>query len=226
MSDRDSYVSSRITDSQYESLKTAAQAQALTVAEWLRLAVLRRISGDDSTTAGLVRDVLATRILLLNLLYYLGPDGSKLGREGLKKAQQRARDSSQTQVQKLLSLDPDGQEPQDKEGRLHGQPVKARLTEAHYDTVTLAAASAGTTVSEWLRQAVLTDLERQTVLQILKDQVLALRLILEESVTTLLTEGGQLDRNALAALTKRTDPVPAGRNTSQPSRGEDSTQQD
>lgn len=224
MSDRDFHVGTRITAQQYKALRRAAEAQALTVAEWIRLAVLRRISGEDSTAAGLIRDVLAARILLLNVLYFLGPDGNSLGRDGLKQVPRRASESSQSQLQTLLSLDSEGAEPSMESRMTQGQSIKARLTEAQHETVTLSATAAGSTVSDWLRVAVVTDLERSTLLQILSNRVLALRSILEESVTTLVTDGGQLDRNAIAILTKRTDPVAAGSNTTRPSRREESPQ--
>jgi hypothetical protein len=50
MGDRDYHLGTRIADLQYTSLKAAADAQALTVAEWVRLAVLGRVSGDDSVS--------------------------------------------------------------------------------------------------------------------------------------------------------------------------------
>ena len=222
MGDRDYHLGTRIADLQYTSLKAAADAQALTVAEWVRLAVLRRMSGDDSVS--LIRELLAVRIILLNLLYFLGPEGT-LTAEALKEVPQRAVKSSTSQLQKLIPGDDEPAAPGSRR-RTRQRTVKARLTESQYETVKLSAAAAGITPAEWLRDAVVVQLEHDPLLQILRQRVVAVRFILDESIATLTTDGGRLDHAVISHLTKRTDPAPVGRAKTRPASRDESPQED
>ncbi len=213
MLDRDYFVGTRIADSHYNSLKTAADDQALTIAEWVRLAVVRRITGEASTSRALVQELLAIRIMLLNLLFAMGPDGANFGRQRLQNLPRRADESSQTQVQRLFPAPPAG----GPGGPTRHRTVKVRLNKTQHETVKLNAAAAGITVSEWLRDAVVVQLQHDALPKVLKQRVLAVCLILDASIATVTAEGGRLDQTVMADLSKRTDPAPAwygrGRNS-------------
>jgi hypothetical protein len=226
MPDRHYFLSTRITDTRYRALRLAAESAGLSVSEWLRLVLFRRTSGEDSLPLSLLQEVLATRITLLNLLFYLGPEGTTFGRERLQNIPRKAAESSQVQVQRLFPAPThDGPtRPSSAPPCLHA--VKFRLNDSQYATVKLEAEGKGLTSSEWFREAITSALNTETVLSTLKQQVLGVRFILDESIAMLTTDDGHLDRTVIADLTKRTEPAPVGRGNTRPASRDESLQQD
>jgi predicted HicB family RNase H-like nuclease len=226
MPDRHYFLSTRITDTDYRALRLAAETAGLSVSEWLRLVLFRRTSGEDSLPLSLLQEILATRITLLNLLFYLGPEGSMFGRERLQAIPRKAAESSQVQVQRLCPAPT-----QDSPGQASLAPprlrgVKFRLNDSQHAAIQVDAEAKGLTSSEWFRQAITSALNTQTVLSILKQQVLGLRFILDESIAILTTDDGHLNRAVITDLTKRTEPAPVRRANTRPARRNESLQED
>ena len=208
MSTRDSIICIRLTESDHKAVGLAAEASALKVSEWVRRAILRRLSGKDSLSGSLIRQSFAVRFILLNVLLYLGPSPRGLKPERLKELWLAADQFSDKQTTKvLLSTSSSPETLPGSAAAARTCQVAGRLTDVQHHAVAMAAEAARASVADWLRDTIVTQLTHEALLEILHQQVLALRTILDEAVGKLTGASGELDRDTLADLTKRTDPT-------------------
>lgn len=84
--------------------------------------------------------------------------------------------------------------------------IGTRISEAQYDAVARAAESRGIKIAEWLRDvAVSRATTPEPVLQTLVEEIIAVRLIIQNLVLYLSTEGREVRRDSLAVLVERAD---------------------
>lgn len=208
MDGRECFVSVRLSTYEREAIGLAAEAQSLKVSEWVRRAILRRLSGKDSLSGSLIRQSFAVRFILLNVLLHLGPSPRGLKPERLKELWLAADQLSDKQATKvLLSTSSSPETLPGSAAAARTCQVGGRLTDIQHHAVAMAAEAARVSVADWLRDTLVTQLTHETVLAIVHQQVLALRTILDEAVAKLTGPSAGLDRDTLADLTKRTDPT-------------------
>ena len=90
--------------------------------------------------------------------------------------------------------------------RSRQQIISTRLTEAQYEAATLAAQNEALTVSEWLRQVIITQTSRpDRILETLLEQFEALRYIFLNLVVHLTTTGLIVNRESLTTICAKAD---------------------
>jgi uncharacterized protein (DUF1778 family) len=205
MTGRDIRVATRVSESQHNTIELAAKAQDLKVSEWVRHAVLRRLSEEDAT---LVQQCFAIRLLLLNVLLYLAPTQRGITATRLLGISQAVDHASQKHAERVLATvsSPAETLPGSLPAAALTFIVQTRLTESQYEAVTTAAAENRQTVADWFRDAILTELRHEAVLGILQRQVQGLRTILDDAVGAATSDPPTLGRTLLAELDMRTDP--------------------
>jgi hypothetical protein len=208
MADRDCYIVARLLPHQQDRVKVLAEESGLKVGEWVRLSVLQRLAGEDSAFLNLVRQCFAIRVLLLNILLYVGPSEPGLKPERLHEICQATDQLSDKHTRRVLAcampvveVAPRGP------AAVRNRQVGARLTESQYQEVALAAQASQLTIAEWVRDTVVAQLSREEFLHIVTQQVHGLRMILDDAARLLTAGSAELDRGILSDLTKRTDPA-------------------
>ena len=90
--------------------------------------------------------------------------------------------------------------------RSRQQIISTRLTEAQFQAASLAAQQDALTVSEWLRQVIITQTSRpDRVLETLAEQFEALRFILLNVILHLTTNGLSVNRESLTTICAKAD---------------------
>jgi hypothetical protein len=77
-------ISTRLSETQFEAARLAAETEALTISEWLRQVIVTQTSRPDRVLETLVEQFEALRYVLLNIVLHLTTDGLSVNRETLK----------------------------------------------------------------------------------------------------------------------------------------------
>jgi hypothetical protein len=207
MTARPYFIAARITQPQHDKVRLAAEAKALKVSEWLRLAILDRLSGQDSAALSALRHTLALRIVLLNLLNFLAPPEPGKTTPELKGLWLLAEDASAKQLRTLLALDSGSTTCTAPNISAISHSVSARLTESQYVAATTAARTSNITLGEWFREIIVAQVDLPPIPPLLADRIIALRTILEDSIHHLTSDRASFNSNTVGTLSTRTDPA-------------------
>jgi hypothetical protein len=74
MTSRLQTIATRLSETQYEAVRLAADTAELTISEWLRTLVIAQTSPPDPVLQTLLQQVEALRIILLNIILALNTD--------------------------------------------------------------------------------------------------------------------------------------------------------
>jgi hypothetical protein len=207
MLDRDCFISARVSQPEHEGAIFAANAKELKLSEWVRLVVLTRLSCEDSPPLSLLRQVVAIRILVLNVLFHLAPAQGGLTSARLKEIWLSIDQVSDKKARALVPPAPDLSTAPKAGAPTRQHQIAARLTESQLGAVRLAADAKRITAAEWLRETVLDQLSHEALLPILAERVLALRTVLDDAVRHVTNGTADLDRDTLADISRRTEPA-------------------
>jgi len=84
MRSREQTIGTRLSPTEYQAARLAADESGLNLAVWLRHVVVAHTSGPDRVLETLVEQFEALRFILLNVILHLTTNGQSVNRETLK----------------------------------------------------------------------------------------------------------------------------------------------